>query len=247
MINKIKFYLMHLAEYLLLSTKVSSILNKYDETELQLTVAKTKVQQSSDYLQNNMKLVKANLRTEEMLNLDANRDNAWKSFNYFVLSQAYCLNAEKREYANKLLTLIRTPEMRIYKMGYQDETASLINFFNRIDSNPEFAEAIEKISAQQRYTQLKTAQKAFTDKEAERVDEEADKPNAKGKEAARQVRESIESLNRFLAVMKDMTGKEEYDKIAAEVNEVVVEINSRVNSRTTRHRNAKEEEEVTEN
>ena len=44
-----------------------------------------------------------------------------------------------------------------------------------------------------------------------------------------------------------MSGKEDYDKIAAEINEVVEEINARLAACTTRRENSKEEEQAVKN
>jgi len=247
MIDKLKFRLMHLADYLLLITKTHKILSNYDGTELQLDSPKAKVLQASTLLQESMKVERATFRTQELANLDLNRDDSWKCFYYFIISQSFNLDLTIRSHANKLLTIIRTPEMRIYKMGYQDQSACMINFFNRVDSNAELTDAIKKTAARILYNQVKSTQQAFQAKDAEKDKEESEKTNAEGNKAAKEVRAALEGLNRFLMVMKDINGNEEYDKIAALINETVQDINAKVSARATRRENAKEEEEVAEN
>lgn len=244
MINKIKFFRMHLDDYLLLGTKILDILDKEDELALQLGVPVAKIRETLAKLKEGRKIVAANLRTEELAYLDTRRDDAWVCFYHLILSQVRCLDDSVREYAHKLEVLITMPEMRIHKLGYQKQSASMINFFNRIDSNPELVEALEKISGQQRYTELKSAQEAFTAKESERVDQEALKPHRNGVEAAKDLRKAIENLSQFLTVMLQITGKDAYAKIIDKINEVVSEINARVLAQATRRQSAKEEQPI---
>ena len=129
-------------------------------------------------------------------------------------------------------------------MGYQDQTACMINFFNKVDSNTELTEAIDKTGTTLQYAQLKADEKAFEQKSLEKDTEEAEKPNAEGAKAAKEVRKSIEALNRFLLVMKDLSGKEEYNQIAAQINETAIDINTQITARLTRLKNSKEEEET---
>lgn len=244
MFYSIKFHKMHLADYLLLGSKTSNILGKYDETELQLIKPKTKVNVTVNNLEDNMKISQSSMRTSELAAKDHKRDDGWKCFMYLVISQSYKEDDEIRTNAEKLLSIVRSPEMRIYDMGYQDQTANMINFFNKIDSSEELKAAITAIGADNHYAFLKTSQQDFIDKEEEKIKEEAEKPNAEGVKAAKEVRKAIEALDRFLMVMKDMTDKTEYDDITAEINEVIKDINSRIAARITRQENSKEEEEA---
>ncbi len=246
MIDKIKFYRMLLQDYLLLGTKILEILDNEDEAGLQLGVPVAKIREALDKLRDGLKVVQASLRTEELAQLDNSRDDAWMCFYHLVLSQVRCADEKVREYAHKLEVLISMPEVRIHKMGYQKQTASMINFFNRIDSNAELTEALEKISGQQSYSELKLAQDAFTVKEAERLNQEADKQSKNGGESAKNLRKSIEDLGNFLSVMYQLSGKEDYTKIADKINEVVSDINTRVSARLTRRKSEKEEETIVE-
>ena len=246
MIDKIRFYRMYLQDYLLLGTKILDILGNEDEVALQLGVPVAKIREALNKLREGLKILKANLRTEELARLDNRRDDAWMCFYHLVLSQVRCMDDEVREYAHKLEVLIRMPEMRIHKMGYQKQTASMINFFNRVDSSSELTEALVKMSGEQRYSEIKITQNAFVTKESERLDQEADKPSKDGLESAKELRKSIEYLGQFLSVMSEQSGKEDYAKIAAKINEVVSEINTRVSAKLTRLKSAKEEDAVIE-
>jgi len=187
-----------------------------------------------------MKTIRTNFRTQELASLDLNRDDSWKCFYYLLISQSYNLDSEIREEAIKLVNIVRSPEMRIYKMGYQDQTACMITFFNRVDSSTELTTAIGKVGATAHYAQVKTTEESFETKSFEKDQEEAEKQNAEGVKAAKAVRKAIEALNRFLMVMKDLSGKEEYDQIAAQINETVADINAAIAARETRRENEKE-------
>ena len=245
MIIPIKFHKMHLPEYLVLATKASAVLSQFDEVDLQLIKPKESINSSLTKLEDSMKTVKSSFRTQELSDLDLKRDDSWKCFYYFLISQSYSADLAIRKYAIKLVDIVRTPEMRIYKMGYQEQTACMINFFNKVDSSTELTEAIEKTGSKTLYEKLKSDEGIFEQKSLEKDKEEAEKPNAEGLKAAKEVRNAIEALDRFLSVMKDLSGKEEYDNIAAQINETVADINRQIAARVTRLKNAKEEEEGT--
>jgi len=248
MIKKIKFYLMVLNDYLFLGTETSKILDKYDETELQLPLVKTKINAALNRLKNSMKLLRGSLITEELATLDTDRDNAWKCFYHCVISQSYRLNPSIRESAHMLAAIIKLPEMRVRYQGYKEQTATMINFFNRIDSDPELVTAIEAVGATTFYNELKTAETAFENKLREKVAEGATKPRSDSEEAVKDIRKAFDDLSQFLNIMSQLSGKAEYTRIADEVNEIVDQINTEVQARSTRRENAKEEvEQAVEN
>lgn len=244
MIDKIRFYQMYLADYLVLGTKILEILRSVKNQDLQLTIPIAKLVAALEKLKNGLRVVKANLRTEELAQLDHLRDDAWMCLYHLVLSQVRCADAEVREQAYKLEVLIRKPEMRIHKMGYQKQTACMINFFERVDSDSELSEALTKMSGEQRYSELKMAQDAFIAKENEKTSQEAEKPDRNGAEAAKNLRKAIEYLGQFLSVMSEQSGNEEYASIADVINEVVSSMNASVLAKATRLKNAREEDEI---
>ena len=131
--------------------------------------------------------------------------------------------------------------MRIYSQGYKEQTATMINFFNRIDSKPELSKAIEDIGANAVYLELKTAQSTFESKEAEKVTQAATKPKSESEEAVKELRTAFNEMNQFLNIMSQMSGKAEYAEIASKINQLIDDINTNVKARSTRRENAKEE------
>jgi len=245
MIKKIKFYLMVLADYLLLASKTTAILGEYNGEDLQLDLVKNKINNALKRLENSMKLRQGSPITEELAVLDANRDQAWMCFYHYIIGQSNRLNPAIRERALSLLSLVKLPEMRIYQQGYKEQTATMINFFNRVDSNPELVAAVEAIGATAIYLELKTAQTAFSAKEAEKVNKGAAKPKSESEEAIKDLRKAFDDLNQFLNVMSQLSGKAEYEEIASKINELADEINTNVKARNTRRENAKEEADQT--
>lgn len=241
MIKKIKFYLMVLSDYLFFGTEISKILDKYDETELQLNLVKTKIYAALNRLKNSMKLLRGSLLTEELATLDTDRDNAWKCFYHYIISQSFRLNTGIRESAHMIIAIIKLPEMRIHHQGYKEQTATMINFFNRIDSNPELITAIETTGATSFYNELKAAETAFENKTSEKMSKEAAKPKSESEEAVKDLRKAFDDLDQFLNIMSQLSGKAEYEEISSKINELVDEINTNVKARSTRRENAKEE------
>jgi len=242
MITKIKFYLLVLADYMRLGQLTSEILNQYDDVELQLTLVKTKLKDAVEKLEGSLILLDTSVFTEELAKLDGDRDAAWMCFYHLVISQSNRLNGEISDKANLLLSLVKLPEMRMYKQGYKDQSVNLNNFFNRIDSDASLTAAIVVISASEQYAELKAAQLAFDTKEIERANKEAEIPKSQSEEARKEIRSSMEDLDKLLHVFSQLTGKNEYAQIAGEINEVVSGINTSAISRSTRRENSQEEE-----
>ncbi len=241
MIKRIKFYLMVLSDYLFLGTETSNVLDTYDETDLQLTLIKDKIKAALTKLENSMKLLRASQLTEELAALDSDRDNAWMCFYHLVISQSLRLDPIIRKNANLIENIIKLPEMRIYNQGYKEQTSTMINFFNRVDSKPELSMAITEIEAQIIYDELKVAQTNFELKEIEKVTQAAAKPKSESEEAVRELRKAFTDTSEFLNIMGQMTNRIEYNEIAAKINQLVDEVNTKVKARQTRRENAKEE------
>ena len=243
MIKRIKFYLMVLSDYLFLGTETSKILDTYDETELQLPLIKTGLKAALTKLEDSMKLLRGSQFTEELAMLDSDRDNAWMCFYHLVISQGLRLNPIIRKSARIIESVIKLPEMRIHNQGYKEQTATMINFFNRVDSNPELSKAIEDIGGNAVYLELKTAQSTFEAKDAEKVTHSASQTKSESEEAVKELRKAFDDISQFLNIMSQMSGKAEYAEIAAKINQQIDEINTKVKSRNTRRENAKEEME----
>ena len=241
MIKKVKFYLMVLADYLLLVSKTSVILGEYNEEDLQLGLVKNKVNKALKKLEDSMKLRRGSPITEELAVLDADRDQACMCFYHYIIGQSNRLNPAIRQRAHILLSLVKLPEMRIYQQGYKEQTATMINFFNRVDSNPELVAALEAIGATAIYVELKTAQTVFAAKEADKVNQSAAKPKSESAEAVKDLRKAFDDLNQFLNIMSQLSGKAEYEEISAKINELVDEINTNIKARSTRRENSKDE------
>ncbi len=241
MIKRIKFYLMVLSDYLFLGTETSKILDTYDETELQLPLIKTKLKAALTKLEDSMKLLRGSKFTEELAVLDSDRDNAWMCFYYLVVSQGLRLNPIIRKSAHIIESVIKLPEMRIYSQGYKEQTTTMINFFNRVESNPELSKAIEDVGGNAVYLELKTAQSSFESKEAEKVTQAATKPKSESEEAVKELRAAFNEMNQFLNIMSQMSGKAEYTEIASKINELIDDVNTNVKARSTRRENTKEE------
>ncbi len=248
MIKRIRFYLMVLSDYLFLGTEASKIIDTYNEEELQLSLIKTKLSAALSKLEDSMKLLRGSQITEELSALDAERDDAWMCFYHLVESQSLRLNPSIRESAHIIDAVIKLPEMRIYNQGYKEQTTTMINFFNRVDTKPELSQAIKAIEALFVYNELKAAQAAFEAKETEKVTQAAAKPKSESEAAVKELRKAFSETNQFLNIMSQISGKVEYTEIASKINQLIDGVNTNVKARSTRRETAKEElNEVVEN
>jgi Zn-dependent oligopeptidase len=241
MIKRIKFYLMVLTDHLFLGTEASKVLDTYNEEDLQLTLVKTKFNTALKKLEDSMKLLRSSQVTEELATLDSDRDDAWMCFYNLVESQSLRLNLSIRQSAHIIDAIIKLPEMRIHHQGYKEQTTTMINFFNRVDTKPELSKAIEDIGAQTVYEELKAAQAAFETKQTEKVTQAAAKPKSESEAAVKELRKAFSNLSQFLNIMSQLSGKAEYNEIASKVNQLIDGVNTNVKSRSTRRENAKEE------
>ncbi|BAX81866.1 DUF6261 family protein [Labilibaculum antarcticum] len=242
MFNKTKFYLLILSDYQFLATYVLDILNRYEEPELQLGKVKAKLKAANDKLLGSAQMVKSKAVTEVLAKLDLDRDDAWMSFYHYLISCSRRLNSESREFADRLLVIASVPEMHIHNLGYQKQTVNTTNFFNIIDADVVYTEALEKISANVLYNELKSAQAVFEEKEADKFNDGTGKEKSESVEATKDIRTALVSLEKLLSTMNDLTDKPEYLVIATAINEVVDQVNAKALGRTTRRKNSKAEE-----
>jgi len=241
MIKTVKFYLLLLTEYLFLGKQIVSIMAKFDEATLKLTMAKSKITNALTKLEQSMKIVKGSLLTDNVNSADTARDNAWYALYHYIIACSYSYNNDIRTNAELLLSVIKLPEMRIANLGLKKQSAVLINFFNRIDSMPEFVAALTATNANEYYTTLKEKQTAFELVYAERNQKDSAKQKSESEEASRELRVAIDELNQFLNVMNNMNPNGDYEKISQEINEVIDSVNTTAQSRTTRRQNKAEE------
>lgn len=233
---------MLLRNYVLLGSKIIDILNKYDGEELKLTIPKNKIISAVQLLEDSLKIIQAGKYTQDLALADTARDDTWYCFYHAVISGTYSKNEELRKASELLLPLVKNPKMRIYNMGYQKESACLKNFFNKIDSKAEYTTALNTIGITELYQNIKKAQNAFEVIDMNKIDDESEKPKSESEEACKNIRAAIEDLDKFIEVANQLTPNGDYDKINAEINEVIAENNTLVITRTTRRKNAKEEE-----
>lgn len=233
---------MLLNNYLLLGNKFIDVLNKYDEEELKFSIPKEKIISAVQLLEDSLKIIYTGKYTEDLATADSVRDDTWYCFYYAIVSATFSQNENILKAGELLLPLVKNPDMRIYKMGYQKESASLKIFFNKIDSNQEYTDAIASIGITELYQNIKKAQNAFEVVELNKIDDEADKVKSESNEACKNLRAAIDDLDKFIEVASQMTPNDNYNKISAEINEIIAENNALVSARTTRRKNAKEEE-----
>lgn len=241
MIKSVKFYLLLLTEYLFLGKQIAAILAKFDEATLQLTMAKSKITNALNKLEQSMKTIKSSLLTDDVNSADTIRDNAWFALYHYIIACSYSDNNDIRTNAEKLLSVIKLPEMRIAHLGLKKQSAVLVNFFNRIDTIPEFVTALSTTNANEYYTTLKEKQTAFELVYSERNQKDSTKQKSESEEATRELRVAIDELNQFLNVMNSMNPNPDYDKISQEINVVIDSLNTTALSRTTRRQNKAEE------
>ncbi|GEM_PF-4246860 len=234
MLRNPKFYLMLIADHILLATRAYEIVDKYKGEIPQLIDVASSIKAIIDMYDQSFKRSASKLITEQVAALDILRDDAWRAFTYYIKSCTYRSDSLVKNLANSILIIIQKDEYKMYHQGYNEQSISLNNIFNSIDSDTELSNAIGTIGAQDVYNELKQAQDNFHVKNVEREEVRSKRDKSQYKEASVMLRNEIDNLGKLITIMNRYDSSPEYNQILAELNVVIDRINTECKARETR-------------
>ncbi len=172
--NAIELRLLRNAEYLQYVKDFTGIINLNNPASLgidaKLSVFNTKITE----LEALYKKALASDKTQELMLLDERRDNAINGIYYFLLSQSYHYEADKKQKAQLLLDNMALYGSGIARLNYQAETATLNNLMRDWENKPELTNAVASFDLSPWISEMKTANDLFNTTYLSRTQEYGD-------------------------------------------------------------------------
>ncbi|GAA4162005.1 hypothetical protein GCM10022217_28650 [Chryseobacterium ginsenosidimutans] len=172
--NAIELRLLRNAEYLQYVKDFTGIIDLNNPESLGIDVKLSAFNTKISELEALYKKALASEKTQELLVLDERRDNAINGIFYFLLSQSYHYEADKKQKAQLLLDNIALYGSGIARLNYQAETATLNNLLRDWENKPELADAITAFDLSAWIAELKSTNELFNTKYLSRTQEYGD-------------------------------------------------------------------------
>ncbi|GAA5102047.1 hypothetical protein GCM10023210_42690 [Chryseobacterium ginsengisoli] len=172
--NAIELRLLRNAEYLQYVKDFSGIINLNNPATLQIDTKLSAFTAKITELEALYKKALASEKTQELLILDERRDNAINEIYYFLLSQSYHYESDKKQKAQLLLDNIALYGSGIARLNYQAETATLNNLLRDWENKPELQNAVTTFDLSAWVNEIKTANDLFNTKYLSRTQEYGD-------------------------------------------------------------------------
>ncbi|MDQ0593808.1 hypothetical protein QFZ37_002177 [Chryseobacterium ginsenosidimutans] len=172
--NAIELRLLRNAEYLQYTKDFSAIINLNSPESLGIDTKLSAFNTKISELEALYKKALASEKTQELLALDERRDNAINGIYYFLLSQSYHYENDKKQKAQLLLENIALYGSGIARLNYQAETATLNNLLRDWENKPDLANAITTFNLFAWINEMKTANEEFNTQYLSRTQEYGD-------------------------------------------------------------------------
>jgi len=153
--NAIELKLLRNAEYLQYVKDFTGIINLNNPELLGIENKLSAFSSKITELEALYKKALASEKTQELLLLDEKRDNAINGIYYFLISQTYHYETDKKQNAQLLLDNMALYGSGIARLNYQAETATLNNLLRDWENKPELANAINAFSISAWISELK--------------------------------------------------------------------------------------------
>ncbi|MGB3465416.1 MAG: DUF6261 family protein [Cyclobacteriaceae bacterium] len=174
---------------------------------------------------------------------DSLRDNAFRSFNFAVLSAVYNITPAISEAGKTVQEVIKRHDPSLYRLGYVAQTAEMKSLQQELD---QLSDAIDLAGVQSQYNKMTQTMAAFNLVYKEKAEAESGvkKPTVleSKKELSRQV---ILLLRQIQIFVED--SEEGMDLLVEKYNEVLSSTMTLVRARRTRGNNKTDEEEPAQN
>ncbi len=172
--NTIELKLLRNAEYLQYTKDFEGIINLNNPETLQIDTKLAAFSAKITELEALYKKALASETTQELIALDERRDNAINGMYYFLMSQTYHYEKEKRSKSQSLLDNMALYGSGIARLNYQAETAVLNNMIRDWENRPELSSVIADFDLSGWLTELKEANDLFNGKYLSRTQEYGD-------------------------------------------------------------------------
>lgn len=169
MINSIEMVRLRNANYLQFQKDFLSIISRNDPKGLQVGSKYDALTSKVEELESLFKKALANPISQELLDLDARRDDAINGIFYVATAYAYHYDSILKQAAEALLANIKLYGSGIARLNYQAETATINSLINDWDNKPELSQAIDTLGLKDWKAELASINSEFSTRYLDRT------------------------------------------------------------------------------
>jgi hypothetical protein len=242
MINAIKLQALRNGEYIQLMLDIVKIIDKKGPDTLQVAEEYTALKDEVAELETLFKIAQGNLITDELIALDARRDNAITGIQAMVTAFTYSTLPEQKQAAQQLELHLGTFGSNIARDNYQSQTTVIRNIIDDWTMQPNLQAAVSILNLGSWLSELEAANTLFADKYLDRA-EESGRATPESIRLRRETTNTVyyalrDRLNAFWVILK---GAEPYGSTIQFINGLTTYYNSLLNRRATDSPNAEAE------
>ena len=239
MINSITLQNLRNAEFLRFLKNTLSIYEVNQPSALQVQEQYEAVQQFVAQLEPLFKMDQGSPMTDELIALDARRDNCITGLSMYVQSLSYHFNEDTRKNANLLADNLAIYGAGIARQNYQAETEVINSIVGDWTNKPELAAASMALQLKSWITEMANANNEFDSKYVARARETGSAPTEKMKSMRLQAINAYYQLrdftNSYFTINK---GAAPYATVTNELNGLISEYNALLAGRSSNDTNS---------
>lgn len=237
MITAIDLSRLRNAEFLQFMKDFNTFVDANDPAALNVAVQYTALADQTAGLENLFKKQLASELTQEILSLDARRDNAYNGILFSVQANLYHYEPNRVQAATRLKANLDLYGAGVAKENYLAETTLLKNIVNDWEDKPELNDAMVLLGLKSWKNELKDANTSFNQKYIERTLEysEADEQTLVAKRA--ETLEAYYTLRQFIDAYALTVNTAIYHTATSQVNALIEQYNTLINNRVARQAN----------
>jgi hypothetical protein len=171
MINSIKLNLLRNGEFIQLMTDLLAIVSKKYPAALKVAEPFNVLKVLTDHIETLFKIQQGSVISDELIEIDARRDNAINGISSMINAFTYSTDANLKKHAVVLQTHLSAFGNGIARDNYQSETASIRNILTDWDAQTELTSAINALQLVPWKTELAAANTLFSDRYLARAEE----------------------------------------------------------------------------
>lgn len=232
MIQALKLQSLRNGEYIQLMLDIVNIVDKKGPDTLQVANQFAALQQEVATLEALFKVAQGNLITEELIALDARRDNAITGIQTMVAAFSYSTIPEQQQAAQQLEMHLSTFGSNIARDNYQSQTTVIRNILDDWNRQPNLQAAVATLNLGSWLSELEAANTLFADRYLARAEES-------GRATPESIRLRRETTNTVYYALRDrlnafwviQEGAEPYGSTIQFINGLATYYNSLLNRR----------------
>ncbi|MDX2302921.1 MAG: DUF6261 family protein [Microscillaceae bacterium] len=231
-------------EFIKFISNVLIISSRQDVAGLQIDKQVADLQQVHEVLIRFYKTERGNKLTQDIVDLDKQRDDAYMGLRGITFFYArYHHDESLRNQANSLLKVLDKHGSEVAKKSYQEQGAALDDIIQIIEASPELLKTLDTLRLTDWFTRMKSSHQAFDEKFLARNKVYAESPKEKFKSLREQSTQAYRELARFITAYATIGNAENYQDYINQLNQLVNSYNLTINNRKANQQEAEKLDE----